>query len=227
MNPRLKNVAAVGLVGVLAWLLYAQMAGVSLLSGADVPLLPDAPGFGRLAELEGVASVTPRPLLGGTPRYDLGGRNLFQYGRAKPPPPSPEELERRRKAEEERLKALEEAARRRREDEEARRKRQAEARKALEDMNRQTKKAKSAPVPTDRKKPPPPPINLKLIGYLGPLDARIAVFYKGKDKEIVLGRRGEVIEGRFRVLEIRTESVEMGYVDPEHAGASKVIQLGS
>lgn len=229
MSPQVKNVAAVALVGVLAYLLYSQMSGVSLLSGSSVPEVPAAPGAGRLAELEEVSSVTPSPLLGGTPSYDLGGRNLFQYGQAKPPPPSAEELERRRREEEARLKAMEEAARLRREQEEARRKAQEEARKALEELHRQQQqktKAKSDAIPVAPTKAPPPPIDLKLIGYVGPMDSRIAVFYS-KDKEIVLGRKGEVIEGRFRVLDIGTESVEMGYVDPEHAGSSKVIQLGS
>jgi hypothetical protein len=226
MSANVKNVLAVGLVGALAYLLYAQFSGVSLMPGAGLPEVPGAPGYGGLSELETVASVSPVPLLGGTPRYDLGGRNLFQYGQIKPPPPSKEELERMRKAEEERLRALEEEAKRRREAQEEALRKAREAQEALADLNK-ARQDTEPPPPPKPVKAPPPPIDLKLIGYLGPLDSRIAVFYKTKEKEVVLGRKGEIIEGRFRVLGIGTESVEMGYVDPEHAGSSKVIQLGS
>ena len=94
MGSRSKGVLAVALVGALAWLLYSELSGVSLISGTSLPSVPEPPAFGRLTELEAVASVSAAPLLGGTPQYDLGGRNLFQYGQMKPPPPSPEELER-------------------------------------------------------------------------------------------------------------------------------------
>lgn len=227
MNERVKNILAVGLVGTLGWMLYAQLSGISLLPGAGLPEVPELPLLGPLNELEIVASVSPVPLLGGTPQYDLGGRNLFQYGQVKPPPPSPEELERRRKAEEERLRRLEEEARRRRLEEQERRRREQESQEALKDLEEEKEKPRTPPPPRTTAKAPPPPIKLQLIGYLGPMKSRIAVFYKADGKEIVLGRKGEVIEGRFKVISIGTESVEMGYVDPEHADARKTIQLGS
>lgn len=226
MSERVKNILAVALVAVLGWMLYAQLSGISLIPGAGLPEVPEAPDLGPLEELGVIASVSPVPLLGGTPQYDLGGRNLFQYGQAKPPPPSAEELERRRLAEEARLKALEEAARRRREEMEAAQKaRDQKNKEALEAL--QQEKDRPPPPPPRKVKAPPPPIDLQLIGYLGPMNSRIAVFYKAKGKEIVLGKKGEVIEGRFRVISIGAESVEMGYVDPEHSDARKTIQLGS
>jgi hypothetical protein len=230
MLEQVKPALAVVLVAVLAWVLYAQVSGGALISGGDGLEIPAELEIGDLEDLREVASVSPVPLLGGSPTYSLGGRNLFQYGRAKPPPPSPEELERRRRAEEERLKRMEEEARRRKEDEERRRRQQAEAQKALDALNRKNRPAKAkakAPVPQEPKREPPPPISLKLVGYLGPAESRIAVFIKDKGKEVVLGKKGEVIEGKFRLLELGAESVEMGYVDPQHADSSKIIQLGS
>ncbi len=228
MNQRAKTALAVVLVGVLGWLTYSQLSGVSLLAGSDIPDLPGELETGNLEGLEEVTSLAPVAVLGGAPSYDLGGRNLFQYGAIRPPPPSPEELERIRLAEEQRLKALEEAARQRQAAEEAARlEREAAAQKALEEMNA---RAKAAPpveaAPKVPPKPPPPAIDLKLVGYLGPLDSRIAVFYASGGKEIVLGKKGEILEGKFKVLEIGVESVEMGYVDPAHADAKKTIHLG-
>ncbi|HXI02509.1 MAG TPA: hypothetical protein VNI57_04975 [Candidatus Saccharimonadales bacterium] len=224
MADKVKPALAVVLVGALAWLLYTQFSGVSLLPGATLPALPAEPDPGPLKDLKDLSSFSAVPLLGGTPSYSLGGRNLFQYGQVKPPPPSPEELEARRKAEEARLKALEEAARQRQAALDAAKKAAEDARKNRQQNPIEEKSAPPAPQATP--KPPPPPMNFKLVGYLGPQTSRIAVFYTDKDKEILLGRKGEVIEGKFRVVDIGAESVEMGYVDPEHAGTTKTIQLG-
>ncbi len=228
MNQRVKPALAVALVGVLGWLLYSQLSGISLLSGSDIPELPGDLETGNLVGLEEVTSVSPVAVLGGTPTYDLGGRNLFQYGTIRPPPPSPEELERMRKAEEERLKAMEEAAKQRQAEEEARmQQQQLQAERAMAEATAQ--RAKAPPVETMPQPPPKPPapaMDLKLVGYLGPQSARIAVFYTSGGKEMVLGKKGEVIKGKFTVLDIGVQSVEMGYVDPEHAGSKKTIQLG-
>jgi hypothetical protein len=83
------------------------------------------------------------------------------------------------------------------------------------------------PPPTSRKPPPtvqragnrnpvnagitPPKINFKYIGFLGPKDAKIAVF---EDSEgMLLARAGEIVEKDFTVVEFKYESVVMGYVD--------------
>ena len=74
----------------------------------------------------------------------------------------------------------------------------------------------NAPVvnPVPMGPPPPPPIPLKFIGLLdaparlGRLailsDSRGGVFY---------GKEGDVIEGRYRVLKISTETAELAYMD--------------
>lgn len=226
MADKVKPALAVVLVGALAWLLYTQFSGVSFLPGATLPALPAEPDPGPLKDLKDLSSFSAVPLLGGTPSYSLGGRNLFQYGKPKVKEPTPEEIEARRKAEEARLKALEEAARKRQAEIDAKNKAAEEARKNRQ-QNPIEKPDKTAPAaPRPAPKAPPPPMNFKLVGYLGPQTSRIAVFYTDKDKEILLGRKGEVIEGKFRVVDIGAESVEMGYVDPEHAGTTKTIQLG-
>lgn len=59
--------------------------------------------------------------------------------------------------------------------------------------------------------PPPPPITLKFIGLVQAKGGTVAVFTDGKD--VFYGREGEVIEGRYRIIRIGVESVEMSYVD--------------
>jgi hypothetical protein len=223
---RYKNILAVILVLALAYVVYTQILGIPLLPGIVAPEPPAEPDISRLEDLGNIASVRQEPVLSGRSNYDLSGRNLFQFGRPKPPPPTPEELEARRRAEEERLKAMEEEARKRAEQQrrlkEEQERRSREAMNALEQQRQSETDAQPA---RSARKPPPPPINLKLVGYLGRQSSRIAVFIRGE--EIVLGKVGEVIEGKFKVLSMGPESVMMGYVDPQHESATKQIDMGS
>lgn len=61
--------------------------------------------------------------------------------------------------------------------------------------------------------PPPPPITLKFIGVVsGQAKAgRVAVLSDGKF--VYYGHEGDIIEGRYRVVKIGEESVQMEYVD--------------
>jgi hypothetical protein len=60
--------------------------------------------------------------------------------------------------------------------------------------------------------PPPPPITLKFIGLVEKADGtRIAVLSDGKRP--ISGREGEEIEGRYKILKIGTESIEIAYID--------------
>jgi len=61
--------------------------------------------------------------------------------------------------------------------------------------------------------PPPPPITLKLIGLVdAPGGAgKIAVLSDGRD--VFYGREGDIIDGRYRVVRIGAESVDMSYPD--------------
>jgi hypothetical protein len=61
--------------------------------------------------------------------------------------------------------------------------------------------------------PPPPPITLKFIGLIvdGPGQRKIAVLSDGKF--VFHGREGDIIEGRFRVVRIGDESMQMEHID--------------
>ena len=68
------------------------------------------------------------------------------------------------------------------------------------------------PVPTGP--PPPPPIPLKFIGILdGPASlGRVAMLSDGRGGTFN-GREGDIIEGRYQILKIGTESVDVAYTD--------------
>jgi len=71
------------------------------------------------------------------------------------------------------------------------------------------------PLPTG---PPPPaqpaPIALKFIGLVGSpsRELRIAVLSDGRNPPFY-GKEGDIIEGRYRILKIGVESIELAYVD--------------
>ena len=70
------------------------------------------------------------------------------------------------------------------------------------------------PAATEAPAPPTvPPIALKFIGVLEPTDrpGKIAVLSDGRD--VFHGREGDIIEGRYRILKIGAESIEMAYLD--------------
>jgi len=68
--------------------------------------------------------------------------------------------------------------------------------------------------PVPQGPPPPPPIPLRLIGMLNaPTSAgRVAVFSDGRGNTFN-GREGDIIEGRYRLLKIGADSVELAYTD--------------
>jgi hypothetical protein len=61
--------------------------------------------------------------------------------------------------------------------------------------------------------PPPPPITLKFIGTVSSQSkvGKVAVLSDGKF--VYYGREGDIIDGRYRVVRIGEESVQMEYVD--------------
>ena len=63
--------------------------------------------------------------------------------------------------------------------------------------------------------PPPPlaPISLKFIGIMGPTNGeKIAILSDGRNAPFY-GKEGAIIEGRYRILKIGVESVELAYAD--------------
>jgi hypothetical protein len=76
------------------------------------------------------------------------------------------------------------------------------------------------PIPAETAPPapalpaPPPPIPLRYIGYLeqpGQVP-RVAVLSDGRGN-VFNGKEGDIIEGRYRVLRIGTDSADLIYVD--------------
>lgn len=67
----------------------------------------------------------------------------------------------------------------------------------------------TAPLPP----PPPPPIPLKFIGIVDTPSKpnKLAVLSDGR--EVYHGREGDIIDGRYRILRIGVESIEMAYLD--------------
>ena len=72
--------------------------------------------------------------------------------------------------------------------------------------------------PVPQGPPPPPPITLRLIGLVDaerPAD-RIAIFGDPRSQGLgapVYGKEGDIIEGRYRVLRVGTDSAELAYLD--------------
>jgi hypothetical protein len=69
-----------------------------------------------------------------------------------------------------------------------------------------------APPPIPQGPPPPPPIALKYIGVLETAQGRVAIF-RDTGGDIVNGREGDIIDGRYRLLKIGVESADLAYVD--------------
>lgn len=70
-----------------------------------------------------------------------------------------------------------------------------------------------APPPTPSGPPPPPPITLKFIGIVEKADGtRLAVLTSGEGVPLS-GKEGDIIDGRYRILSIGVESVEVAYAD--------------
>jgi hypothetical protein len=87
------------------------------------------------------------------------------------------------------------------------------------------------PMPTGPPPPPPPPmINLKFIGVVVKNGEKIAVLSDATGRTDY-GKEGAEIQGRYRVLKIGVESVEIAYAAgsgyPEGSGRRTIRQSGS
>src|SRR5262245_31609159 len=65
--------------------------------------------------------------------------------------------------------------------------------------------------PSDCDPPPPPEITLKYIGYLKDHLGDVAFLTDGK--EVYMGRVGDIIANRYRIVKITEEGVAIGYVN--------------
>lgn len=60
--------------------------------------------------------------------------------------------------------------------------------------------------------PPPPPIAVKFIGVVSRHDVgKVAILSDGKN--VYYGREGEIVDGRWRIIAIGEESLQIEYVD--------------
>ncbi len=59
--------------------------------------------------------------------------------------------------------------------------------------------------------PPPPPITLKLVAIVQGSGRPVAALTDGRD--VFYGREGDVVEGRYRIIKINVESIDISYVD--------------
>ena len=68
------------------------------------------------------------------------------------------------------------------------------------------------PAPTGP--PPPPPITLRFIGLIEapPRTGRVALLSDGRGG-LMYGREGDTVDGRYRMLRVGTDSIEMAYMD--------------
>ena len=60
--------------------------------------------------------------------------------------------------------------------------------------------------------PPPPPIPLKFIGVMSMGGQRVAAFSDGRGNTFT-AKEGDPLEGRYRLLRVATESVDVAYLD--------------
>jgi hypothetical protein len=76
------------------------------------------------------------------------------------------------------------------------------------------KPAEPAAPPAPTGPPAPPPIPLKFIGMVEKADgSKLAVLVAGEGRSPMHGKEGDIIDGRYRILKIGTESIEMVYLD--------------
>jgi hypothetical protein len=70
----------------------------------------------------------------------------------------------------------------------------------------------AAPAPTGP--PPPPPITLRFIGLIEAVQrsSRVALLSDGRGG-LMSGKEGDIIEGRYRVLRVGTDSLDLAYSD--------------
>jgi hypothetical protein len=62
--------------------------------------------------------------------------------------------------------------------------------------------------------PPPPPIPLKFIGLVDvPGQSKKIVALTDSKGSVFHGMEGETVEGRYKILKVGVESIEMSYID--------------
>jgi hypothetical protein len=73
----------------------------------------------------------------------------------------------------------------------------------------------------------PPKPSFNYLGFLGPKEARIAVFDTGKGSDLMLARIGDVLEDKFTLLEFKYEKVVIGYTDDRFKGQTAELEMST
>lgn len=81
-----------------------------------------------------------------------------------------------------------------------------------------------APVRSGPTTPGVPPIALKFIGLVQATEQSQTFAVLRDDRGVYHGREGDIIEGRYRILRIGPESVDLAYIDGQ---GRQTIRLGS
>lgn len=91
-----------------------------------------------------------------------------------------------------------------------------------------TRVSRLPPPPPVAAGPPPapsvPPIALKFIGVVEATEKSQTYAVLRDDRGVYHGREGDIIEGRYRILRIGAESIDLAYVDGR---GRQTIRLGS
>jgi hypothetical protein len=74
--------------------------------------------------------------------------------------------------------------------------------------------------------PRPPEVTLRFLGSFGPDRRRIAVFLAGDGRSVLNAVEGDVLEGKFIVVKIGFESVDLGFVGFPDAAARRLGPSG-
>jgi hypothetical protein len=69
------------------------------------------------------------------------------------------------------------------------------------------------PPPVAAGPPGPPPIPLRFIGTVDERARHLKLAVLSDGRNVFYGREGDIIEGRYRIVRIGVESIEMTYVD--------------
>ncbi len=219
MNGNRRQILLLGLLGVSV-LAFLWFKGGLVVASGEVDTLPPIDLGGLDVKLKEISTVDPQMFTEGRPDAQPD-RNLFQYGVPKPPPVDPAEVERQRIATQQALQAEEARAR-------ALKAQQQEEAARLAALPPPPQIVQNTPPPPEPPreppKPTPPPIKFRFLGMMGPTKKTLAVFLDADN--ILLARKGEVIQGKFRVLEIGVEWADIGYVDPIFKDQKMRLQFG-
>jgi hypothetical protein len=70
-----------------------------------------------------------------------------------------------------------------------------------------------SPTPPAETTPAVTPIQLKFIGIVEKADLKLAVLIQGEGRAPMFGKEGDIIDGRYRILKIGVESIDLAYAD--------------